>query len=91
MERLTYTEPNRYGAEAPTPQTLVGTWPDLAAFGRSLAEDLGMIDYIWQVPQVIRPYVQLDYEAIAGDICRAGGMAIVELEDGIRVYERRRA
>ena len=87
MERLTQPHTEEFGAEDPEPRSHLGTWPDRAAFGQWLAEDLGLVDYLTQVPQVIRPYVRLDYEALVGDICRTGGLAIVEDDDGIRVYE----
>jgi hypothetical protein len=65
----------------------VGHWPDRETYGKALAEDLGLTDYMWEIPQVLRPYMVFDYERVIQDMCEVGGLDVVETPDGVHVYE----
>ena len=73
--------------EAGPNRRYLGHWPDVTTYGRKLAEEMGLADYVWQVPRVIQPYVRLDYELIVRDMCEVGGLDVIEAPDGIHVYE----
>jgi len=61
----------------------LGQWPDLAAYGETLAEDLGLVDYLQQIPRVLQPYVIFDHEALVRDMQLNGEVEIVEAEGGV--------
>lgn len=61
----------------------LGTWPSVEAYAESFAEDVGYKQLLDKaLPDSIRPYVQLDTDAIARDMHAGGDIHVISAEDG---------
>jgi antirestriction protein len=45
-----------------------GCWPDVEAYARDLAADLGWDEALRRLPEGLQPYVDIDYKALARDL-----------------------
>jgi antirestriction protein len=46
----------------------LGCWPDVEAYARDLAADLGWDEALRRLPEGLQPYVDIDYQALARDL-----------------------
>jgi len=61
----------------------LGEWPSLAAYAEDFVADLGLADELEQaVPEMLEPYVAIDYEALGRDLDLGGDVVSVEAANG---------
>ncbi len=64
-----------------------GRWPSVEAFAEDLLDDSGAGEVIDALPDWLRPYVVLDYAAVARDMQLSGDIAVAEDREGVYVYD----
>lgn len=82
---------DREGDELPSPETFedhfLGEWGSEAEWGESLLDDLGIdLDNLPNVPEGLRPYVQVDVEGWVRDMRLGGEITVVESKAGVYVF-----
>ena len=61
----------------------MGEWENAVAFAEEMFADLGHVDEIMGgVPELLAPYVQIDYEGFVRDLVNNGELATLEKPDG---------
>ena len=61
----------------------MGEWENAVAFAEEMFADLGHVDEIrGGVPELLAPYVQIDYEGFVRDLVAGGELATLEKPDG---------
>jgi antirestriction protein len=64
----------------------LGRYRDLNAFGREIAADLGLDQYVAAVPKNLQPYVHIDSDSLARDMALGGEIATSEGREGLHVF-----
>jgi len=79
------------GPEAVDPagfeQAYRGTWDSTTAYAEQLLDDLGAEAYLRDVPNWLRPYVQIDSDAFARDLELGGDIYAARVADGVAVFD----
>ncbi len=61
----------------------MGEWENAVVFAEEMFADLGHLDEIMHgVPELLAPYVQIDYEGFVRDLVAGGELATLEKPDG---------
>lgn len=80
------TEPDDLGSETFEDHYL-GEWSSEVDWGESLLDDLGInLDNLPNVPEGLRPYVQIDVEGWVRDMRLNGEITVAESKDGVHVF-----
>lgn len=64
-----------------------GSWESVPAYVAELFDDLGVQDYLREVPEWLTPYVRIDHEAFARDLELAGDIYAAETSQGVAVFD----
>jgi antirestriction protein len=65
----------------------LGEYGSVVEFAEQMLEDLGVdVDDLPDVPEAIRPYIQVDVEAYARDLQYGGDISTVDNEKGVYVF-----
>ena len=65
----------------------LGHYPDIEAFARHIAEELGYEDELQKLPEHLQPYVSIDYQAVARDMEME--LHVVENDEGVWLFSTR--
>ncbi len=68
-------------------QAYRGTWDSTTAYAEQLLDDVGAEAYLRDVPDWLRPYVQIDSEAFARDLELGGDIYAARVTDGVAVFD----
>lgn len=61
----------------------MGEWENAVAFAEEMLDDLGHVDEIMRgVPELLAPYVRIDYEGFVRDLVTNGELATLDRPDG---------
>jgi antirestriction protein len=82
---------DREGDDLPSPEDFedhfLGEWASEVDWGESLLDDLGIdLDNLQNVPEGLRPYVQVDVEGWVRDMRLGGEISVVESKAGVYVF-----
>lgn len=64
-----------------------GSWESVPAYVAELFDDLGVQDYLREVPEWLVPYVRIDHEAFARDRELSGDIYAAETNQGVAIFD----
>lgn len=71
-------------------EAYLGQWSSVEKYAEELLDDLGYLSAVDEaVPDMLRPYVQVDIEGFARDLELSGDLTVVEHSFGVWLFEGR--